>query len=265
VTNELIIFFVLAYVWAWAVYLPMVLSHAPLQWAILATMGPTIAAIVAHRVTTGHFRAFRFLTGWLPVLRGTVIGVMLIILAYVALPGVTTSDPRKLHWGVLTSVTVYNYSTLLAGPLFEEPGWRGFALPRLEAYFGPVRASLLLAVLWTGWHLPLFFYSGWTTIPLWIYALIVTGVTVLMTYGTNLARFSVITPIAMHAVFNTSSRFLNGLLAGTEHRVHVPFGLVLALCGLATAAVLIAATRGHLGYGSGGVDAISEQRLRADA
>jgi membrane protease YdiL (CAAX protease family) len=261
VNGELIIFFVVAYVWAWAVYLPMVQFHAPLQWAILATMGPTIGAIVAHRVATGHFRAFRFLTGWLRVLGSVGIGVILIILAYVALPGITTSDPRTLHWDILASLTVYNYSTLLAGPLFEEPGWRGFALPRLEASFGPVRASLLLALLWTGWHLPLFFYPGWTTIPLWIYALIVTGVTVLMTYGTNLARFSVITPIVMHATFNTASRFLNGLLAGTEHRVHVPLELVLALCGLATAAVLIVATRGHLGYGSEGIDAIADQRL----
>lgn len=157
VNSELIIFFVLAYVWAWSVYLPMVLFHVSVEWAILATMGPTIAAIVAHRATTGHFPAFRFFTGWLCVLRGTVIGVMLIILAYVALPGITNSAPQTLHWGILMSVTVYDYSALLAGPLFEEPGWRGFALPRLEASFGPVRASLLLALLWTGWHLPLFF------------------------------------------------------------------------------------------------------------
>jgi hypothetical protein len=67
---------------------------------------------------------------------------------------------------------------------------------------------LLLALLWTGWHLPLFFYPGWTMISLWIYALIVNGVTVLMTYGTNLARFSVITPIAMHAMFGSSAAVL---------------------------------------------------------
>jgi len=37
------------------------------------------------------------------------------------------------------------------------------------------------------------------------------GVTFLLTYGTNLARFSVITPIAMHAASNTGSKFVNGL------------------------------------------------------
>jgi len=74
------------------------------------------------------------------------------------------------------------------------------------------------------------------------------GVTFLLTYGANLARFAVITPIAMHAAFNTASRFLTGLFAGTAGpQIHIPFDLVLALSGLATAAVLILATRGQLG------------------
>lgn len=161
-----------------------------------------------------------------------------------------TAEPRTLHWRILTSVAVYNYSTLLGGPLFEEPGWRGFALPRLEARFGPIRASLFLARLWAGWHLPLFFYPGWITAPPWIYVLIMIGEAFLLTYGTNLARFAVITPIAMHAALNTASRFLNGLFSATTGpRTNVPFELVVALCGLATAGVLLLATRGQLAYG----------------
>lgn len=44
----------------------------------------------------------------------------------------------------------------LGGPLPEEIGWRGFALPRLQSKFGPLKATLLLSVLWTFWHLPHF-------------------------------------------------------------------------------------------------------------
>jgi len=129
--------------------------HAPLPWTILATAGPTVAAIVAHRFAEGNTQAFRIGSTWVRTLGATAVGVALMVLAYVVLPAVTTADPRKLHWSALTSVSVYNYSTLLGGPLFEEPGWRGFALPRLEARWGPVGGSAVLSLLWAGWHLPL--------------------------------------------------------------------------------------------------------------
>ena len=261
--HPLVVFFGLAYAWAWIVYVPMVIFQAAHQWIFLATLGPTVAAVIAHRAAVGNYQAFRFRTTWWRTFGATVVGVALVVLAYVILPAVTTADPRKLHWGVLTSVSVYNYSTLLGGPLFEEPGWRGFALPRLEARFGPLRGSMLLALLWAGWHLPLFFYHDWITSPAWIYLLIVIGVTFLLTYGTNLARFGIITPIAMHATFNTTSRFLNGLFAGTTGpRIHIPFELVLGLSGLVTAGVVLLVTRGQLGYGESQVaDSVADMGL----
>ncbi len=243
------LFFAIAYGWAWLVFVPMVIFHTSPEWIVVAAIGPTVAALVTHRVTTGSYRALRIYTTWRRTLGATAIGVALMILAYVVLPGVTTADPRKLHWGILISGAVYNYSTLLGGPLGEEPGWRGYALPRLETAVGPVRSSLLLGLLWTGWHLPLFLYPGWTSSPLWIYVLLLTGQSLILTYGTNLAGFGIITPIAMHATFNTVSRFLNGLFADTQPSVRMPFQLVMALCGLATAVALILATRGRLAYG----------------
>jgi membrane protease YdiL (CAAX protease family) len=40
------------------------------------------------------------------------------------------------------------------GALSEEPGWRGFALPRLQAKFSPLVSSLILGVIWAVWHAP---------------------------------------------------------------------------------------------------------------
>lgn len=246
--HPLIFFFAVAYTWAWLVFIPMVIFHAPPQWITVATFGPTVAALVTHRITNGSYRAFRIYTTWPRTLGAMAVGVVLMIVAYVVLPGIMTADPRKLHWSILISTTVYNYSTLLGGPLGEEPGWRGYALPRLESAFGPVRGSLLLGLLWAGWHLPLFFYPGWTSSPPWIYVAFMTGQSVILTYGANLACYGVVVPIAMHATFNTVSRFLNGLFASSQPQARIPFVLVMALSGLAVAVFLILVTRGQLAH-----------------
>ena len=245
---NLTVFFIIAFAFSWLVFLPMIVLHARMEFTVLASFGPTVAALSTHRLATGSYRAFRICTTWPRTVSASAFGIALVVLTYVVLPGVTTANPHKLNWSILTSLGVYNYSTLLSGPLGEEPGWRGYALPRLEARFGPVCGSLLLALLWAGWHLPLFLIPGWTTSPLWIFVLILVGLSVIMSHVSNLARFNVISAIATHAAFNTVSRFLAGLFSDTQPSVHIPFELVLAFCGLGTALVLIVTTKGNLAY-----------------
>jgi membrane protease YdiL (CAAX protease family) len=60
-------------------------------------------------------------------------------------------------WLVLVS---FSHNALLGGPLGEEIGWRGFLLPALLTRNGPLTASLLLAVVWGLWHLPIDLYAG---------------------------------------------------------------------------------------------------------
>jgi membrane protease YdiL (CAAX protease family) len=246
--RPLVLFFVLAYAGGWLVFIPLVLLQGPLEWTALATVAPTLAAVVTHRVTTGSYRAVRVLTGWPRALAAGLAGVLLMMFAYVVLPGNTAADPSRLQWSVFASVSVYSVSTLIGGPLGEEPGWRGYALPRLEAALNPVQGSIVLAALWAGWHLPLFFYAGWVSAPLWIYALILLGASFILTFVANLARFNVLAPILAHAAFNTVSGWLAGFFAHTRPVVGVRFELILAVCGLVVGMVLIGATRGRLRY-----------------
>jgi membrane protease YdiL (CAAX protease family) len=46
------------------------------------------------------------------------------------------------------------------GPVGEEFGWRGFALPRMVQIRTPIVATIILGILHTFWHLPLFFIPG---------------------------------------------------------------------------------------------------------
>ncbi len=49
--------------------------------------------------------------------------------------------------------------SVMAG-LGEEFGWRGFALPRLQARYNALSSSLIVGALWGIWHVPLFMAEG---------------------------------------------------------------------------------------------------------
>jgi membrane protease YdiL (CAAX protease family) len=243
------VFFTLAYAFAWMFFVPMVFAGTLMPPLIVAgSFGPAIAAVVTHRLGSGNYRAFPFVSTWPRVVVGTMTAWVLVVIAFVVLPGLIVAKLGQLHWGILGSLTVFNASTLLGGPLGEEPGWRGYALPRLQERFGPIGSSLLIGVLWAGWHLPLFFVPGWSSSPFWIYLLMVIALSVILTFSVNLAGLSVITAIAGHAAFNTVSRWLAGFFVGVEPHLQLSMVTLMALTGVGTAFLLMAITKGRLGH-----------------
>ncbi len=101
-------------------------------------------------------------------------------------------------------------SILLFGPLPEEFGWRGYALDRLQAQFGPAGASLVLGPLWALWHLPLFYIPdtfhhddlGAWTIGFWLFVVQVMAMTFVMTWIFNHTKRSTLGAILFHYVAN---------------------------------------------------------------
>lgn len=61
---------------------------------------------------------------------------------------------------------MYIYILFLGGPLGEEIGWRGYALPELMKHLSPFLAALTLGLIWSFWHLPAFFIPGSSQAPL---------------------------------------------------------------------------------------------------
>src|SRR5262249_45840648 len=139
------------------------------EYSIAASAGPLIAALITNRLAANRHPAFRFNVDWRRTVAASILGVALVVGSEVVLPATAVADVSKLGWAVFVSPASYNYSTLLGGPLFEEPGWRGFALPRLESRFGPLAGTLILGLVWSAWHVPFFWYPGWSSIPIWNY------------------------------------------------------------------------------------------------
>ncbi|HUS06130.1 MAG TPA: type II CAAX endopeptidase family protein [Bryobacteraceae bacterium] len=233
----LLTFFLLAYGFAWPFAFAIALLGAPIETSCAAALGPLVAAIITQRWSGEGRPAFRWHCGWRRTLLACAVCAGLTLLAFVALPAVLLSeDPRKLNWGVLIAAGSYNWSTLLGGPLGEEPGWRGYALPRLQERFGALRGSLLLGVLWTCWHLPLFASDAWPHPTLSLYLPLVMSLTMILSFGTNMARFAVIPAILGHAVFNSVGTYIGGLFAtepmSAENAFWKGFGAVMKWVGV---------------------------------
>lgn len=241
-------FFLLAYLWSWTLW--EVIDLAPqgrYAWVdnllgvifIVGIFGPTVAALVTSWLADRSLKICRIWTGWRNLLAGLGFGLAAFFLTTVALSSriVVHAPFSALHWSALLHWTTYgiNYSTWIGGPVNEEPGWRGFALPRLQQQYGPVRATLILGALWAGWHLPLFQIPNWISANPWQFLLIVTGIAFLLTAAANLSKFNLIVAIVLHAFFNTSSAMSNALTQGLPARAHemTTYTFFVLICGTA--------------------------------
>jgi uncharacterized protein len=270
--HPLLFFFLIAFAGAWLVEAPVVLSRTgtgllpftlpgPLQALTIAAAtftGPTLSAFVMTGVIDGRAGVHRLLRRyvlWRVKLRWYLFILLVIpaseVLGALVLPGVAASyQPLTLSM-VLSYPIAFVSTFVLGGPLGEEPGWRGFALPRLQAGQGPLAGSVILGVLWALWHLPLFWSGVWTppTIPnIAMFIVMITALTVVMTWVFNNANGSLLITMLMHASFNT---FANKIVAPLfPAPLLEEYGLLPELVGFGVLAVLVVAvTRGRLGYG----------------
>jgi len=113
----------------------------------------------------------------------------------------------------------------LGGPLNEELGWRGFALPRLLQRRSPLAASVGLGVLWALWHLPAFFIPGsaqygGSFAP---YVVLVVCLSVFMTAAHLSTRGSVLIAV----LFHTSADATAGLWHYTRSTSLLPLCFIL--------------------------------------
>jgi membrane protease YdiL (CAAX protease family) len=88
------------------------------------------------------------------------IGTPLVVLALAATANVTIWGApapmlAQVSWSGLALALAVRFVNPLDGPLGEEPGWRGYALPLLQADRTPLAAGLVLAPIVALWHLPL--------------------------------------------------------------------------------------------------------------
>jgi membrane protease YdiL (CAAX protease family) len=150
-----------------------------------------------------------------------------------------------LNWRIFLALSPWHLLILIGGPINEEPGWRGFALPRLQQRFGAVWASVLLGVLWGAWHLPLFLLRGWARMPIGNFLVLAISLAVLFTLAANCSAFCILVPVCMHFTVNLSGFLLDRLLESVQMRPRID--LTTAAIEITVATLTVVFTRGRLG------------------
>jgi uncharacterized protein len=216
----LTIYFLSAYAWTWLCWWSVVASsHSrlvlPVSEETLATLGqfgPFAAAVFVISATQGrgglHDFAARLIRWrarlvWLVVALFLLPATMLIAIYWYAYDrGVSEALQFRGEWYTLPWHFVY--MLMLGGPLGEEPGWRGFALPRLQDRYGAVSGSVRLGLLHAGWHLPLWWMHR-PPCPFWMYTIGVVLLTFLFTWLFNHTNGSALYSLIFHSSLSMGS------------------------------------------------------------
>ena len=252
-------FFVLAYLLSWAYWLVALwlLGRDTLAWFVPGAFGPAVAALVVIGVVDGRDGIHAFLRRWV-LWR---VAPRWYLLALVGLPamglvvGLPFRDGTERLAGsgpavVVPYLAILSFLVVLGGGQ-EEPGWRGFALPRMQARMGPVMASVALGLLWGLWHLPVFVLvpgynaaepglAGAAVSLLLFTAVGAVGQALVLTWLFNQTHGSVLLAVLAHASLNAGTGFFVAPSAASSLAVWTSFGVV----GVA----VTLATRGTLSY-----------------
>lgn len=108
--------------------------------------------------------------------------------------GADAPDWTGLAWTSFAMAFLVRLVNPMDGPLGEEPGWRGFALPRMQATHAPLVSAVVLGVLVAGWHLPLVFIDDIGAVGL----LTTFSITIVYVWLFNHTRGSVLLVLLFH-------------------------------------------------------------------
>jgi len=266
--RPLLSFFILANALSWTAWIPFILSNNGLGvWDYTfalgqltgmlpgAYLGPITSALLVTLITSGRTglrqwarRLWRWRVRW-HWYAIALLGVpaALILMGLIASGGQVFAPTIASLAAYIPMLVIQMVTTGLA----EEPGWRDFALPRLQDRFGPMRSAFILGPLWALWHLPLFLteWGGWGTAD-WTrpvsFTIFCIGFNVVMAWVFNSTGQSLPLAVLAHvSVNNFMSVIWSDMFPSVDDGAA---SQVLAVGSVIAAVIVIWLTRGRLGY-----------------
>jgi uncharacterized protein len=271
--HALVAFFVLANGLSWLAWLPYILSKNGLGLIDLrfpellgtdqvlgvlpgAYVGPVTAAFIVTATADGraglrHWagRLVRWRVNWRWYVGILTAVPATVLLATCALPG-ALEGARMPSIAILIGYLPMLVAQFITTAVAEEPGWRDFALPRLQRRHGATVGTVVLGVLWGVWHLPLYLthWGGWPNVTWWQpieFVVACVPISLAMTWVFNRTNESLPMVMILHASVNSVFSLVWPEMF--PHLTNRDSAHVVLIASTAAALVVLAATRGKLG------------------
>ncbi|MDP2079707.1 MAG: CPBP family intramembrane glutamic endopeptidase [Pseudotabrizicola sp.] len=212
---------------------------------LVSSFGPGVAAFVTVWALEGRAglacwvsQCLRWRLGW-HWYALAVISAPLLMLAAIGLQVATggTVPAATVQGSAMFFAAQFVVVTLLGGPLGEEFGWRGYALPALTERIGWRWAALCLGIVWGIWHLPLFWMPGTAQadLPMGLFLASTIALSIVLARLSVNTGFSVLPAILLHGAVNWSAMVLPVMPDGEDPRI---YSIVMALL-FVTAGIVI--------------------------
>jgi uncharacterized protein len=173
-SRSAVSFYLITIMLSWGYWLTMLAKGLRVEPGSVAhfpgLLGPMLAALIVTALLGGRkgLRAlfsrmfwlgpnwvFKLLLSLSPLVGGALACLLMFVMgqaippleAFITVPGLPLNWPLAL------------LAVILVNGFGEETGWRGFLTEHLLTNYGRFRATLVVAVLWAFWHLPLFFLN----------------------------------------------------------------------------------------------------------
>lgn len=219
--------------------------------------GALVTGIVDGR--SGLKAYFSRIVRWRVGLKWYAVALFLPLVLNLAAFGINIASgaalPTNPQWPAWTAfLGAFFWPSLLAIALAEEPGFRGFALPRFLAGRSAMAAAMIVGALHTLWHLPFFIgmlSEGNFTGILNLILMVMSG-SVLFTWLFNNTNGSVLIPMLLHASLDVISGdgrplTLGPLFSGFSEADLVRQDIIQGLVFVAAAVFIIVLTKFALG------------------
>jgi membrane protease YdiL (CAAX protease family) len=228
-------FFVIALGWSWLFWIPIAvlginvtMFPGVLLFAI-GGLGPVLSAIILTLMTQSreewqdYWRRVidfkRIPLKWYAVIffLAPLYSILALLTGFLIEGNMPHLETAASYLNSPLTILPFALVTLFYGPLPEELGWRGYALDRLQGKWNALVSSIILGIIWSLWHVPMFFMRGslqsevfpLSSVRFWLaMGPGILAEAVIMTWICNNTQRSTLSAILFHFMMNFTGEFL---------------------------------------------------------